>query len=194
MPVLPCQGVLGCCPRRVDRPISDRAACPPERRSWRPTSNLRSCRCCHAKARSGAAPVASIDRSFLRSRQCFLHVRCNYIYMIWARLWHSAHSCARSSLAALASRPLASRPFLTGGRPRHLPMAACIGPGLTPLWRELPAYRLPTLTGMVWLALPSRAWGLPHWAPSGTSPWRRVVLPIKGVDRRIFPPAVPPRV
>jgi hypothetical protein len=35
--------VLGCCPRRVDRPISDRAACPPERRSWRPTSNLRSC-------------------------------------------------------------------------------------------------------------------------------------------------------
>ena len=42
-------------PRRVDRPISDRAACPTERRSWRPTTNSRSCRSRQAKASSSAS-------------------------------------------------------------------------------------------------------------------------------------------
>ena len=58
----PIQDAFGFRSRRVDRPIFDRAACPPERRSRRPTSNLRPCRCCNAKTRSGSAPVASIGR------------------------------------------------------------------------------------------------------------------------------------
>ena len=52
----PIQDAFGFRSRRVDRPIFDRAACPPERRSRRPTSNLRPCRCCNAKTRARVLP------------------------------------------------------------------------------------------------------------------------------------------
>ena len=106
MPVLQCLDAVGVRSRRVDRPISDRAACPPERRSRRPTSNLRSCRCCHAKARSGAAPVASIDRSFLRSRQCFLSCSLQlYLYDMGTTLALGSLVCSQLACSARFAPP-----------------------------------------------------------------------------------------